>query len=196
MKPSTRHLAVLATVATLVSCTAENAPPDTSGAEAMLSSTPAMTLAVATEQGVRNARMPIEGLITAGQPTQEQLEALRSAGVDHFVSLRPTSEDGAGWEEALSASEGFAFDRLPITGTGALTRENVETFAAIMQEVGDESAVLYCASSNRVGAMLALKAHWIDGVPPEAALEFGLSAGLTSLETPVRELLGLESNRP
>ena len=101
-----------------------------------------------------------------------------------------------GWEEALSERDGFVFDRLPITGAGALTRENVETFAAIIQEVRDESAVLYCASSNRVGAILALKSHWIDGVPPEAALEFGLSAGLTSLETPVRELLGLESNGP
>ena len=196
MKPSTRHLAVLATVVTVAACTAENAHPGTSEAEGVLPSTSAMTLAVATEQGVRNARMPIEGLITAGQPNQEQLEALRSAGVEHFVSLRPTSEDGAGWEEALSANEGFAFDRLPITGAGALTRENVETFAAIMQEVDGASAVLYCASSNRVGAMLALKAHWIDGEPPEAALELGLSAGLTSLETPVRELLGLEPNRP
>ena len=44
--------------------------------------------------------------------------------------------------------------------------------------------------------MLALKAHWIDGEEPEAALEFGLSAGLTSLENPVRELLGLEPSRP
>ena len=61
MKPSTCHLAVVAIVVILVSCTAENGPPEASGAEAILSSTPTMALAVAKEQGVRNARMPIEG---------------------------------------------------------------------------------------------------------------------------------------
>ena len=44
-----------------------------------------------------------------------------------------------------------------------------------------------------MGAMLALKAHWIDGVDAAEALEIGLAAGMTRLEAPVRELLGLES---
>jgi len=56
--------------------------------------------------------------------------------------------------------------------------------------------MLYCASSNRVGAMLALKAHWVDGESPEEALELGLAAGLTSLERSVRDLLDLGSNTP
>jgi len=194
MKLWTRPSALVAITVTLAACAAEEAPPADSSPVA--TSVAEATLAVATEQGVRNARMPVEGLITAGQPTQEQMDALRSAGVEHFVSLRPTTENGAGWEEALASSEGFAFDRLPISGAGSLTRENVETFAAIMSEVGDQPAVLYCASSNRVGAMLALKAYWIDGEAPEDALEFGLAAGLTSLENPVRELLGLAPGRP
>jgi len=196
MKLWTRPLALMATVVTLSACAAEEAPPADAAGEAAISSVRDAALAVATAQGVRNARMPVEGLITAGQPSEAQAAALRAAGVEHFVSLRPTSEDGAGWEEVLAGTEGFEFDRLPISGAGSLTRENVEAFAAIMEKVGDEPAVLYCASSNRVGAMLALKAHWIDGESAEAALEFGQSAGLTSLESPVRELLGLEPSRP
>ena len=194
MKLWTHRFALVAAVVTFAACTTEDAPSADSSPP--VDSVPEAMLAVATEQGVRNARMPVNGLITAGQPTQEQIDALRAAGIEHFVSLRPTTEDGAGWEEARASSEGFDFDRLPISGAGSLTRENVETFATIMEEVGDEPAVLYCASSNRVGAMLALKAYWIDGEPPEAALEFGLSAGLTSLENPVRELLGLAPSRP
>ena len=194
MKLRPHRFVLAAAVLTLAACATEDVPSDDPTPDT--APVPEATLAIATQQGVRNARMPVEGLITAGQPTQEQLDALRAAGVEHFVSLRPTTEDGAGWEEAWASSEGFDFDRLPISGAGSLTRDNVETFAAIMEEVGDEPAVLYCASSNRVGAMLALKAHWIDGQAPEAALEFGLSAGLTSLENPVRELLGLAPSRP
>ena len=154
---------------------------------------PAPSLSVATELGVRNARSPVEGLVSAGQPSQEQIEALAEAGYRNFISLRPMAEDGAGWEEAHATIGGYDFDRLPISGGADLTRENVEAFAAMLEAAGDEPTVVYCASSNRVGAMLALKAHWIDGVAPEEALELGLAGGMTRLEGPVRELLGLGS---
>jgi protein tyrosine phosphatase (PTP) superfamily phosphohydrolase (DUF442 family) len=150
------------------------------------------TLEVATDLGVRNARMPMPGVVSAGQPTPEQLESMRAAGFENFISLRPTSEEGADWEEAHSGDGSYDFDRLPISGAGSLTRENVESFAALLEAAGDEPTVIYCASSNRVGAMLALKAHWVDGVEAEAALELGLQGGMTRLEAPVRELLGLE----
>ncbi|MDX1645885.1 MAG: sulfur transferase domain-containing protein [Longimicrobiales bacterium] len=149
-------------------------------------------LEVAERTGVPNARMPAPGVVTAGQPTQRQLDALASAGVRHFISLRPPSESGAGWEEAHASGAGYDFDRIPVSGAASLTRENVEAFAALLDEAGSEPALVYCASSNRVGAMMALKAHWIDGVPAEEALELGRDAGLTRLEAPVRELLGLE----
>ena len=157
------------------------ATPDASGA-----------LDVATELELRNARMPMPGLITSGQPTEEQFEALAAAGVSNFISLRPTTEDGAGWEESHAMPEGVGFTRLPISGAASLTRENVELFAAILEDAGDDATSLYCASSNRVGALLALKAYWIDGATPEEALSIGEDAGLSSLGAPVRELMGLE----
>tara|TARA_A100001037_G_C15150161_1_gene638693 strand:- start:4363 stop:4890 length:528 start_codon:yes stop_codon:yes gene_type:complete len=175
-----------------LACAAEPSPP----AEAVMASIPDTLLSVVTEIGVRNARMPMDRLVTSGQPTQEQIRGLQSAGIEHFVSLRPTTEDGAGWEEELLVGEGVQFDRLPISGSGSLTRDNVEAFAAILDEVGEKTAMLYCASSNRVGAMLALKAHWVDGESAEEALELGLASGLTSLERSVRDLLELGSNTP
>jgi protein tyrosine phosphatase (PTP) superfamily phosphohydrolase (DUF442 family) len=196
MKNWTLSFTLVVTAPAFLACANEAAPLREATSEVMMTSATDTTLAIATEMGVLNARMPLDGLITAGQPTQEQFEALRSSGLEHFVSLRPVTEDGAGWEEALLATGGFAFDRFPISGTNSLTRENVELFAAIMAEVGEKRALLYCASSNRVGAMLALKAHWVDGESAEEALEFGLSAGLTSLEGSVRELLGLAPRTP
>mgnify|MGYP000097199112 FL=1 len=147
------------------------------------------TLEVASDLGVRNARMPIEGLLTSGQVTEEQFDALVEGGYRHFISLRPESEDGAGWEEAYA--QPGTFTRLPIAGAGDLTRENVEALDQLLDEVGDDPAVLYCGSSNRVGALLALRAYWMDGVPAEEAAELGRAAGMTRLEAPVLELLGL-----
>ena len=148
------------------------------------------SLQTANAIGVPNARMA-SGVLTGGQPTNDQLEALSDAGYARFISLRPAGETGAGWEEADAAAHAHDFDRLAIAGAGDLTRENVEAFAALLAESGDTPTVVYCASGNRVGAMLALKAAWMDGVPAEEALRLGLDAGMTRLEGPVRELLGL-----
>jgi hypothetical protein len=48
---------------------------------------------------------------------------------------------------------------------------------------------VHCASSNRVGAMAALRAAWIDGRPTEEALQIGRAWGLKSLEPTVRARL-------
>lgn len=157
-----------------------------------VSGTEMPTLQVASGVGLRNARMPREGLVTGAQPTETQMEALSEAGFRNFISLRPAGEDGAGWEEGHAVDRDYDFDRLPISGAGDLTRENVEAFAALLDETGDEPTVLYCASGNRVGAMLALEAYWLDGLPAEEALELGRAGGLTRLEGAVRERMGME----
>lgn len=180
----------------LASCSTDRPVDDLGGqvdAETPARPEPGVALDLATELGVRNARMPIEGVVTAGQPTPEQLDALVEAGTVRFISLRPASEEGAGWEEAHDTGGPFAFDRLAIAGEGDLTRENVEAFAALLGESGDETTVVYCASSNRVGAMFALKAYWLDGASAEDALELGRAAGMTRLENAVAEQLGLRS---
>ena len=50
---------------------------------------------------------------------------------------------------------------------------------------------LHCASSNRVGASWALYQAQRKGVPAEDAIEMGKAAGLTSLESRVRSVLGI-----
>ncbi len=177
-------------------CTSEPAGDGAEGAATVTSgaSVEGATLDAATALGVSNARMPLPHLVTAGQPTEEQIVGLVEAGFAHFISLRVADERGAGWEEARAADQSFDFERLPISGGDALTRENVEALAALLESVGEEPTVLYCGSSNRVGAMLALKAYWVDGADPEAAFELGQQAGMTRLEGRVRELLGLDSS--
>lgn len=181
-------LAIAAPLAFFACSGPQDAPPAAADASAVDHA----VLEAALQADVRNARLPQAGLVTAGQPDQEQVEALWEAGASAFISLRPTTEGGAGWEEAYASAEGVGFSRLPISGAESLTRENVEHFAELLADYEGEPLVVYCASSNRVGAMLALKAHWHDGVAPEEALAIGRDAGMTSLEGSVRELLGLD----
>ena len=84
------------------------------------------------------------------------------------------------------------FIQIPIAGTDALSKENVERLDAALRDGLDEGPVLlHCASGNRIGAMLALHAAWIGGADSGEALRFGLDHGMTSLEPAVRELLRL-----
>lgn len=147
------------------------------------------TLETATALGVMNAREPVPGLITAGQLTEGQMQALAAAGYTNFVSLRLPGENGAGWEEAFAAQQGVSFTRLPVSGAEGLTRANVEELDRILDAAEGEPTVLYCGSSNRVGAMLALRAHWLDGVGREEALDLGLAGGMTRLEPAVEHIL-------
>jgi len=180
----------LLTVLLLGGACTSDPPPDLRSAE----SEPATGASVesAGALGLRNAEMPIDQLVTAAQPTQKQLDGLVAAGFQHFISLRPSDEDGAGWEESHAAEAAIDFERLPISGAADLTRENVDALAQLLASTGDEPTVLYCGSSNRVGALLALKAHWVDGASAEEAFALGQRAGMTRLAEPVRELLGLE----
>ena len=149
---------------------------------------------VSTPGGVTisHGRMPAEGLITGGQITPEQMTALAAEGYKTFINLRPADEEGTSWEEEFAGQAGLRFVRIPVAGHADLSHEKVDLLTRTMEEGrGDGGVVLYCASSNRVGAMLALKAHWVDGLPPREALAFGRDGGMTRLEPEVKKLLGL-----
>lgn len=148
--------------------------------------------ATVTALGVPNVAEPLPHLVTAGQPDPAQLHGMAQAGFTHFISLRLADETGAGWEEEHAADMGLDFHRLPVAGSDGLTRENVEALAHLLDQVGDEPTVLYCGSSNRVGALLALKAYWLDGASPEEAFRLGENAGMTRLAPEVGQILGLE----
>jgi len=143
---------------------------------------------------ITNARMPAPGLLTGGQINREQMTALKSLGYRTFITLRPADEAGTGWEEEAARTEGVAFERIPVAGEADVTRANAGRLAAALREAGGGHAVVYCASGNRVGALLALQAHYVDGRGPGEALAFGRDAGLTRLEPKVREMLGLPAD--
>ena len=63
----------------------------------------------------------------------------------------------------------------------------------MLSEEGEGKVLMHCGSGNRVGAMMALRARWVQGRSAEEALAIGRSSGLKGLEGDVRTLLQAEA---
>ena len=130
------------------------------------------------------------GLCTGGRPAPEHLAKAADLGVKVVVNLCPPAESPGFDEAAVVASLGMSYVNIPVAGAGDLTPANVALLAAALEGHGEQHrAMLHCASGNRVGAMLALKAKQIDGKSTAEALDIGRAAGLKGLEPVVMQLL-------
>jgi uncharacterized protein (TIGR01244 family) len=129
-------------------------------------------------------------MYASGQPAPEDWPLLRACGVRSVVNLRTASEQPGASEQGAVESAGLAYAPIPVADGNALSRGLVAHFHQALQSLAPPWLV-HCASANRVGAMLALHAAWHGGLEPDAALELGRRAGLTSLEPMVRQHLGL-----
>src|SRR5690606_8137804 len=126
-----------------------------------------------------------------GRITAEDLPALRAAGITRVIDLTPDAETPTFDEAAAVRAAGLSYDNLPIAGAGDLSPASVTAFDQLLR--GTEGPTLvHCASGNRVGAMAALRAAWLQRADEEAAIAEGRRCGLRSLEGEVRAPLAHE----
>lgn len=137
-------------------------------------------------------KTPGDGMISGGQPSPEELTALRDAGYKTVMNLRNPDEPGVGNEAEVVDGLGMTYVSLPIDGAASLTRENVEAFAEALESV-EYPLAIHCGSGNRIGAMFALKAFWLDGKAADEALQIGRDAGMTRLEGAVTKIVSTET---
>jgi len=127
-------------------------------------------------------------LIIGGQPSEADFRYLKSLGVSKVINLRPTTEVIAFDQCQLMQKLALDYHLIMISDGRDLTKEAVQRLVYILPT--DESRCLFhCASGNRVGALLALKAYWFDGFEAEEAIQFGLDSGMTKLLPVVTKLI-------
>ena len=132
-----------------------------------------------------------EDILCAGQPAESDLNDLKNRGYRSVVNLRPQHEPGQIPQIAEKVSElGLDYHHLPIGGPADLNEANVTRFDALLKSL-PLPALIHCGSSNRVGALFALRAAYVNRKDEAEALEEGRKAGLTALEPVVRQILGL-----
>lgn len=140
-------------------------------------------------QDLPNVAFPMPYRIASGRIQASDIARLQSAGVREVIDLSADSETPAFDEAAAVRSAGMIYQNLPIRGAGDLDDAHVARFHQLLADAGDKPTLIHCASGNRVGAMIALRAARYGGQSVEAAVAEGRRWGLRGLEPAVRERL-------
>lgn len=145
---------------------------------------------------IDNATSPALGIVSAGRLASADIARLREAGIREVIDLTPDAETPDFDESAAVRTAGLSYSNLPLRGAVDLTRENVLAFDALLR-AAKRPLLVHCASGNRVGAIAALRAAWVDGRNAEDAIGIGKAWGLKSLESEVRRKLdGARTSAP
>ncbi|MEG3791158.1 sulfur transferase domain-containing protein [Lysobacter sp. CCNWLW3] len=134
---------------------------------------------------VAGAVSPTPGVYAAGRIAAADIERLRAAGIRQVIDLTPDDETPDFDEAAAVRRSGLAYSNLALRGAADLTRDNAIAFDALMRSA-QRPTLVHCASGNRVGAMAALRAAWIEGRSADEAVAIGKAWGLKGLESEVR----------
>lgn len=127
--------------------------------------------------------------VASGRLKPDDIAVLARAGIRNVIDLSDDSETPDFDEASAVRAAGMDYDNLPIHGADDLSEDNVRRFDALVAAAGNRPTLIHCASSNRVGALMALRAANLQGASAEIALETGKAWGLTKLEPAVRERL-------
>ncbi len=142
------------------------------------------TVASADESVWKYRFEPADGITAAGQPDEMGLKELADDGYAAVIDLRAAAEDRGLDEQTIVEDLGMVYVPLPIAGRDAISFENAQKLDQILSGY-DKPVLVHCGSSNRVGALFALREK-LNGAEDEDALAFGKSAGMTSLESTVK----------
>jgi protein tyrosine phosphatase (PTP) superfamily phosphohydrolase (DUF442 family) len=157
---------------------------------------PAATAAAPAPPTLVNPREPLPGVRTGGLPTDPAIwTQLAAEGIRLVVDLRGPN-DPVGDAPQAAAAAGLAYVAIPVSGEADLDLATARRLDAALDDPARGPAVVACSSGNRSGALLAVRAFWLDRMPAEEALALGQKAGLTRLEPSVRTLLALPPAEP
>lgn len=115
-------------------------------------------------------------ILLGGRINEADLRILKKIGYRMIVNMRMPQE--MSWNEKRYVEKlGMQYVSLPIAGAHGFTEENAHKLAKLLQKK-NKPILLHCASGNRVGAMLALKAFYIDKKSKKESIEIGSQAGM------------------
>src|SRR5688500_1401351 len=107
-------------------------------------------------QDIRNFIGVSDTLITAGQPTEAQLQHLALEGWEVDINLGLLGQPYSLTDEAeLAETLGFQYHHIPVDFQ-APTLANLKDFFAVMASHQGEKIFVHCAANYRVASFIAL----------------------------------------
>jgi uncharacterized protein (TIGR01244 family) len=140
-----------------------------------------MTTLLAAIQGLPNAFEPLPGWVTGGQPSAEQVAALKGAGCEVVMDNRDPMEPRAFDEPAAVRAAGMEYVNIPIVH-GAVTADTMKQMHEAVRRLAGRKALLHCSSGNRTAAALIPYLMLDGGMEQEEAVETAMTMGLRSAE--------------
>lgn len=140
-----------------------------------------MPTAFQAVSGVANACQILPNVVTGGQPTADQLKALKAAGGDIVLDLRDPMEPRPVDEAALVRQLGMEYVNVPVRA-GALDDPTLEHVLAVLRGAGERTVFLHCGSGSRVGGALIPYFIIDQGLEEQDAVDRAMRVGLRSTE--------------
>jgi protein tyrosine phosphatase (PTP) superfamily phosphohydrolase (DUF442 family) len=140
-----------------------------------------MTTAFQAVSGVANACQILPNVISGGQPTAEQLRALKAAGGDIVLDLRDPMEPRPVDEASLVRELGMEYVNVPVRA-GSLDDATLERILAVLRQAGDRTVFFHCGSGSRVGGALIPYFILDQGMEEQDAVDQAMRVGLRSAE--------------
>lgn len=140
-----------------------------------------MPTAIQAVSGVANACQILPTLVTGGQPTEQQLRALKEAGGSIVLDVRDPMEPRPVDEAAVVAQLGMEYVNIPIAG-GNLDDSILDRILAVLRSAQDRTVFFHCGSGNRVGGALIPYFILDHGMEEQDAIDQAMRVGLRSAE--------------
>ena len=131
--------------------------------------------------GVANACQILPTVITGGQPSAQQLRALKDAGGGIILDVRDSMESRPIDEPVLVKELGMEYVNIPVR-SGSLDDGTIDRILAVLRAAGDRTVFFHCGSGNRVGGALIPYLILDLGMEEEDAVEQAMRVGLRSAE--------------
>ncbi len=140
-----------------------------------------MPTAFQAVSGVANACQILPNVVSGGQPTAEQLKALKEAGGRIVLDLRDPMEPRPMDEAALVRELGMEYVNVPVRA-GCLDDATMERILAVLRGAGAQTVFFHCGSGSRVGGALIPYFILDQGQEEQDAVDQAMRVGLRSAE--------------
>ena len=140
-----------------------------------------MSTAFQAVSGVTNACQILPHVITGGQPTADQLRALKEAGGGIVLDVRDPMEPRVVDEPALVRELGMEYVNVPVRA-GSLDDDTLDRILSVLRGAGDRTVFFHCGSGNRVAGALIPYFILDQHMEEQDAIDQAMRVGLRSAE--------------
>jgi len=134
--------------------------------------------ASAQDYDMQNLQRPSETIVTGGQHSLADIAHFKADGITTIINLRGSREFDQATTRLKSKEAGIAYYNFPVSGRSEISLANAKRVDALLKKVSGKT-LIHCGSGNRVGGIMAIRAHLIEGKSREEALALGRSIGMS-----------------